>query len=101
NGLCHKQCPCRCEEGDATQSGKPLRKLWQHVTESLREGDIDKATEHKKALEERQRNEERHRAETDTPWNTKHFHKEGDGWVYYNPLWKRMPAVQNQPVDAN
>ncbi|XP_054828188.1 oxysterol-binding protein-related protein 11 isoform X2 [Eublepharis macularius] len=77
------------------------RKLWQHVTESLREGDIDKATEHKKALEERQRNEERHRAETGTPWHTKHFHKDGDGWIYYNPLWKRMPAVQNQPVDTN
>lgn len=48
------------------------------MTESLREGDIDKATEHKKALEERQRNEERHRAETGTPWHTKHFHKEVD-----------------------
>ncbi|XP_060117405.1 oxysterol-binding protein-related protein 11 [Heteronotia binoei] len=77
------------------------RKLWQHVTESLKEGDIDKATEHKKALEEQQRNEERHRAETGIPWHTKHFQKEGDGWVYYNPLWKRMPAVPNQPVDTN
>ncbi|XP_062972714.1 oxysterol-binding protein-related protein 11 isoform X1 [Elgaria multicarinata webbii] len=77
------------------------RKLWQHVTESLREGDIDKATEHKKALEERQRNEERLRAETGTPWHTKYFVKDGDGWVYYNPLWKRLPAVQNQEVDTN
>ncbi|XP_044294015.1 oxysterol-binding protein-related protein 11 isoform X2 [Varanus komodoensis] len=77
------------------------RKLWQHVTESLREGDIDKATEHKKALEERQRNEERLRAETGTPWHTKYFIKDGDGWVYYNPLWKRMPAVQNQELDTN
>ncbi|XP_034985440.1 oxysterol-binding protein-related protein 11 isoform X2 [Zootoca vivipara] len=77
------------------------RKLWQHVTESLRDGDIDKATEHKKALEERQRNEERLRAETGEPWQTKYFVKDGDGWVYYNPLWKRMPAVQNQPADTN
>lgn len=52
------------------------RKLWQHVTESLRDGDIDKATEHKRALEERQRNEERLRAETETPWCTKYFLKE-------------------------
>ncbi|XP_042330148.1 oxysterol-binding protein-related protein 11 [Sceloporus undulatus] len=77
------------------------RKLWQHVTESLRDGDIDKATEHKKALEERQRNEERLRAETGTTWCTKYFVKDGDGWVYYNPLWKRMPAIQNQEVDTN
>ncbi|XP_053103167.1 oxysterol-binding protein-related protein 11 isoform X2 [Hemicordylus capensis] len=52
------------------------RKLWQHVSEALREGDIDKATEHKRALEERQRNEERLRAETDTPWHTKYFMKD-------------------------
>uniref|UniRef100_A0ABM5F6L5 Oxysterol-binding protein n=1 Tax=Pogona vitticeps TaxID=103695 RepID=A0ABM5F6L5_9SAUR len=77
------------------------RKLWQHVTEALREGDIDKATEHKKALEERQRNEERLRAETGTPWHTKYFVKEGDGWVYYNPLWKRMSTVQTQDMDTN
>ncbi|OXB58385.1 hypothetical protein ASZ78_012413 [Callipepla squamata] len=55
------------------------RRLWQHVTESLRDGDIDKATEHKRALEERQRNEERLRAETETPWCTKYFIKEGSG----------------------
>ncbi|XP_066467938.1 oxysterol-binding protein-related protein 11 [Tiliqua scincoides] len=77
------------------------RKLWQHVTESLREGDIDKATEHKRALEERQRNEERLRAETGAPWHTKYFVKEGDGWVYYDALWKRMPAIQNQQADTN
>lgn len=77
------------------------RKLWQHVTESLREGDIDKATEHKRVLEERQRNEERHRAETGTPWHTKYFVKEGEGWVYYDALWKKMPATQDQQVDTN
>lgn len=52
------------------------RRLWQHVTVSLRDGDIDKATEHKRALEERQRNEERLRAETETPWCTKYFLKD-------------------------
>ncbi|KAK9410542.1 oxysterol-binding protein-related protein 11 [Crotalus adamanteus] len=77
------------------------RKLWQHVTESLRQGDIEKATEHKKVLEEQQRNEERLRMETGTPWQTKYFVQDGDGWVYYNPLWKKMPAVQNHEVDTN
>lgn len=52
------------------------RRLWQHVTESLREKDIEKATEHKRLLEERQRSEERHRAETETPWRTRYFDKE-------------------------
>ncbi|NXV87351.1 OSB11 protein, partial [Calonectris borealis] len=77
------------------------RKLWQHVTESLRDGDIDKATEHKRALEERQRNEERLRAETETPWCTKYFLKEGDGWVYHKPLWKTVSAAQTQQTDTN
>ncbi|KAK1192291.1 OSB11 protein, partial [Pygoscelis papua] len=77
------------------------RRLWEHVTESLRDGDIDKATEHKRALEERQRNEERLRAETETPWCTKYFLKEGDGWVYHKPLWKTVSAAQTQQTDAN
>lgn len=53
-----------------------FRRLWQNVTESLREKDIEKATEHKRLLEERQRTEERHRAETETAWRTRHFDKE-------------------------
>lgn len=53
-----------------------FRRLWQNVTEYLREKDIEKATEHKRLLEERQRTEERHRAETETPWRTRHFDKE-------------------------
>ncbi|NWW87371.1 OSB11 protein, partial [Rhynochetos jubatus] len=77
------------------------RRLWQHVTESLRDGDIDKATEHKRALEERQRNEERLRAETETPWCTKYFLKEGDGWVYHKPLWKIVSGAQTQQTDTN
>ncbi|XP_050773002.1 oxysterol-binding protein-related protein 11 isoform X1 [Gopherus flavomarginatus] len=77
------------------------RRLWQHVTESLKDGDIDKATEHKRALEERQRNEERLRAEREAPWSTKYFVKEGDGWMYYNPLWKTVPTIQTQQMDTN
>ncbi|XP_076008544.1 oxysterol-binding protein-related protein 11-like [Genypterus blacodes] len=64
------------------------RRLWQHVTEALRQKDIDKATEHKRLLEERQRTEERHRTETETAWRTRYFDKEGDGWSYHKPLLK-------------
>nr|XP_025731435.1 oxysterol-binding protein-related protein 11 isoform X2 [Callorhinus ursinus] len=70
------------------------RRLWKNVTDSLRESEIDKATEHKRTLEERQRTEERHRTETGTPWKTKYFIKEGDGWVYHKPLWKIIPTAQ-------
>ncbi|XP_037693299.1 oxysterol-binding protein-related protein 11 isoform X2 [Choloepus didactylus] len=74
--------------------GKLHRRLWKNVTDSLRESEIDKATEHKRALEEHQRTEERHRTETGTPWKTKYFIKEGDGWVYHKPLWKIIPTTQ-------
>jgi hypothetical protein len=53
-----------------------FRRLWKNVTDSLRESEIDKATEHKRTLEECQRTEERHRTETGTPWKTKYFTKE-------------------------
>lgn len=45
------------------------------MTESLKERDMDKATEHKRFLEERQRKEERHRAETPAAWRTKYFER--------------------------
>lgn len=64
------------------------RNLWQEVTHYLRLGDIDAATEQKRRLEERQRVEERKRETLRTPWRPKYFIPEGDGWVYFNPLWK-------------
>uniref|UniRef100_A0A8C6QXF3 Oxysterol-binding protein n=1 Tax=Nannospalax galili TaxID=1026970 RepID=A0A8C6QXF3_NANGA len=64
------------------------RKLWQDVTRYLRMGDIDKATEQKRRLEEKQRVEERKRESLRKPWRPKYFIPEGDGWVYFNPLWK-------------
>uniref|UniRef100_A0A4W6CEE7 Oxysterol-binding protein n=1 Tax=Lates calcarifer TaxID=8187 RepID=A0A4W6CEE7_LATCA len=62
--------------------------LWQHVTASLKAGNMDEATEHKHCLEERQRSEGKKRATTKTPWKPKYFIKEGEGWVYHKPLWK-------------
>ncbi|XP_045292376.1 oxysterol-binding protein-related protein 10 isoform X2 [Leopardus geoffroyi] len=64
------------------------RNLWQEVTRYLRLGDIDAATEQKRLLEEKQRVEERKRENLHTPWRPKYFIQEGDGWVYFNPLWK-------------
>ncbi|XP_075685122.1 oxysterol-binding protein-related protein 11 isoform X2 [Rhinoderma darwinii] len=70
-----------------TQGPFESRRLWSHVTEALTAKNIEEATEHKRALEERQRAEERHRIDTETPWKTKYFSKEGDGWIYNRPLW--------------
>ncbi|XP_055076234.2 oxysterol-binding protein-related protein 10 [Misgurnus anguillicaudatus] len=64
------------------------RRLWQYVTRALKDGNVDMATEHKHLLEEDQRSEEKQRAENNTPWKPKYFSKEGDSWVYRNPLWK-------------
>ncbi|XP_017279823.2 oxysterol-binding protein-related protein 10 [Kryptolebias marmoratus] len=64
------------------------RRLWQHVTKSLKEGNMDEATEHKHRLEESQRVDERQRAAANKPWKPKYFTKEGEGWIYNNPLWK-------------
>uniref|UniRef100_A0A3Q3GZ77 Oxysterol-binding protein n=1 Tax=Labrus bergylta TaxID=56723 RepID=A0A3Q3GZ77_9LABR len=69
------------------QSRMESRRLWQHVTKSLKEGNMDEATEHKHRLEERQRGEERQRAADNKPWTPKYFTKEGDGWTYNSPMW--------------
>nr|XP_054601049.1 oxysterol-binding protein-related protein 10 isoform X2 [Nothobranchius furzeri] len=64
------------------------RRLWQHVTKSLKEGNMDEATEHKHRLEESQRVEERQRAAANKPWRPKYFTKEGEGWLFNNSLRK-------------
>ncbi|KAL5007603.1 hypothetical protein ScPMuIL_016409 [Solemya velum] len=64
------------------------RRLWQHVTNALKVGDVNTATAHKKLLEDRQREGEKHRKETQTPFPTKYFHQEGDVWTYNKVLQK-------------
>ena len=52
------------------------RRLWQHVTASLKTGNMEDATEHKHRLEEHQRSEGKQRAAAKTPWKPKYFVKE-------------------------
>ncbi|XP_064635770.1 oxysterol-binding protein-related protein 11-like [Lineus longissimus] len=68
------------------QENMESRRLWQHVTNALRVGDINTATEHKRFLEERQREGERYRRETESAFPTKYFHLEGDSWTYNHVL---------------
>uniref|UniRef100_A0A6I8NHJ7 Oxysterol-binding protein n=1 Tax=Ornithorhynchus anatinus TaxID=9258 RepID=A0A6I8NHJ7_ORNAN len=60
----------------AKQGPFESRHLWQHVTSSLKSGNIDAATKYKHHLEERQRTEEKQRAAVGAPWQPKYFTKE-------------------------
>ncbi|BFZ16457.1 hypothetical protein BsWGS_19495 [Bradybaena similaris] len=72
------------------------RKLWRQVTFYLKEKNVDKATEEKHKLEQRQRDEAKDRKDQGTSWETKFFHEVGEHWVYYNPLVKRL--VKKSPL---
>ncbi|XP_063308292.1 oxysterol-binding protein-related protein 10 [Pelobates fuscus] len=64
------------------------RRVWENVTNALKSNNIEAASDYKHQLEERQRGEARQRASLGTQWKPKYFRKEGEGWVYINPLWK-------------
>ncbi|XP_052775129.1 oxysterol-binding protein-related protein 9-like [Mya arenaria] len=68
------------------------RKLWEEVTMNLRAGNVEKATEHKQFLEQRQREEAKDRKDKGLNVETKHFHEEGEHWVYDRPLVKRLKS---------
>ncbi|XP_014675045.1 PREDICTED: oxysterol-binding protein-related protein 11-like [Priapulus caudatus] len=62
------------------------RRLWQHVSESLKNGNMNLASEHKHYLEEMQRADEKDRAAKNVPFPIKFFHKDGEGWKFKKPL---------------
>jgi len=67
------------------------RRMWQEVTKNLKLGNIEKATEAKHALEEKQRADARERKETNAKWLNRDFDALGNNvFVYKNPLWKRL-----------
>ncbi|KAE8596776.1 hypothetical protein XENTR_v10016236 [Xenopus tropicalis] len=66
------------------------RRVWENVTNALKSGNIEAASEQKHQLEERQRAESRQRASLNTTWKPKYFIKEGEGWAYVNPIWKNI-----------
>ncbi|KAK7503994.1 hypothetical protein BaRGS_00004726 [Batillaria attramentaria] len=66
------------------------RRLWKDVTKSLITKDVEAATEFKRQLEQRQRDEAKERKESGVKWETKNFHEEGEHWVYDNPILKRL-----------
>lgn len=62
------------------------RKLWQNVTEALLQTNLEKATEEKHKLEERQRTEAKERVACGTEWKTKTFKKAGESYLFNQHL---------------
>ena len=65
------------------------RRLWRHVTKALFDNDVDVASEQKHLIEEYQRELRKEREETGDVHQQALFHKEGDNWVFNNPLSAR------------
>ncbi|XP_057290683.1 oxysterol-binding protein-related protein 11-like [Hydractinia symbiolongicarpus] len=63
------------------QSEHESRKLWHNVTESLKASKLEKATEAKHKLEQRQRNEAQERSTCGTEWKPRLFQKHSDSWL--------------------
>ena len=58
------------------QSRCSTRRLWQHVTRAISEGDQHKATQEKFSLEEAQRQRARERQQSLVPWAPQLFHQD-------------------------
>ncbi|XP_065077737.1 oxysterol-binding protein-related protein 9 [Ochlerotatus camptorhynchus] len=74
----------------AEQTDNESRNVWKEVTAGLKMNDIDKATNAKFQVEQKQRNEARERKEASGEWENRYFKPVGDSWIYHNPLLHRL-----------
>nr|CAB3264585.1 oxysterol-binding protein-related protein 9 [Phallusia mammillata] len=66
------------------------RRLWRKVTVSLETNNIDEATDAKRFLEDRQRQDAKNRLETGTVYKPKLFHEDDcQNWIYNTSLTDR------------
>lgn len=78
------------------QSENESRRLWKEVTAGLKYNDIEKATQAKADLEQKQREEAKERKANNVNWETKLFSKTSDeNWLFLKPLQNRMTATSN------
>ncbi|XP_021918104.1 oxysterol-binding protein-related protein 9 isoform X2 [Zootermopsis nevadensis] len=84
----------------AEQAENESRRLWKEVTAGLRLKDIDRATNAKFALEQKQRDEAKERKERGFKWETMLFQEAGENWVYKNPLIMRI-SPKNKPSNPH
>lgn len=72
------------------QDENESRKVWREVTAGLKMNDIEKATNAKFQVEQKQREEAKERKETFGEWETKYFKGVGESWIYTTPLLHRL-----------
>uniref|UniRef100_A0A182PM29 Oxysterol-binding protein n=1 Tax=Anopheles epiroticus TaxID=199890 RepID=A0A182PM29_9DIPT len=72
------------------QDENESRKVWREVTAGLKMNDIEKATNAKFQVEQKQREEAKERKETFGEWDTKYFKGIGESWIYTTPLLHRL-----------
>uniref|UniRef100_A0A914HA99 Oxysterol-binding protein n=1 Tax=Globodera rostochiensis TaxID=31243 RepID=A0A914HA99_GLORO len=81
------------------QEDRESRKLWRHVTAALFTDNIEVASQSKRWIEQRQRDEKTERERLAQPWQPRHFIRMGDGaptdaWRYCDALEQRMAAPE-------
>ncbi|CAK5066460.1 unnamed protein product [Meloidogyne enterolobii] len=72
------------------QEERESRRLWRHVTLALFRDNIDVATQAKRWIEQRQRDEKIQRDKEGIQWKTRFFEKIGDSWRYKESLNDRI-----------
>ncbi|CAH0551346.1 unnamed protein product [Brassicogethes aeneus] len=77
------------------QEENESRRLWKEVTAGLKFNEIDRATNAKQTLEQKQREEAKERKESGREWQTKLFKKGSEeSWIYTSPLGQRLAMSQ-------
>lgn len=73
------------------QNGMESRRLWKDVTHNLKTNNIDEATAGKRKLEDKQRQDAKHRLENNIKYETINFKEDESGnWIYKYPLINRV-----------
>nr|CTP81735.1 BMA-OBR-4 [Brugia malayi] len=70
----------------AKQGDRESRRLWRHVTVALQKNNIQLATNAKRWIEQRQREEAKKRQDQRIVYHPTLFVKEGEGWKYKDEL---------------
>ncbi|XP_050542559.1 oxysterol-binding protein-related protein 9 isoform X2 [Daktulosphaira vitifoliae] len=75
------------------QDPNESRVIWKEVTLGLKIDNVDKASQAKAEIEQKQRNEAELRRERGEPWIPKWFIQNGESWEYKNSLEKRLDVT--------
>lgn len=74
----------------AEQADYESRRVWKEVTAGLKFNDIERATNAKCEVEQKQREEAKKRKVNDEQWDHKFFKPVGENWIYTKPLSQRL-----------